>query len=159
TMNAVAAQGPYALLHSLFNSGTSAQSGAQQGWSVAVDGNIAVVGAPFDDRGGSDSGVVKVYSATNGALLLTLANPSPASGDSFGYAVAISGTRVVVGAPYDDTGAGDAGSAYVFDLAGATPAVPVATLNNPNPALGELFGRTVAIDGIRVVVGANRMPS
>ena len=41
-----------------------------QGWSVAIDGNIAVVGAPFDDVGGYSSGVVKVYNATTGGLLV-----------------------------------------------------------------------------------------
>jgi hypothetical protein len=41
--------------------------------------------------------------------------------------------RVVVGAVYEDTGASAAGSAYVFDLSGATPTWPVATLRNPSP--------------------------
>src|SRR6185503_1591210 len=67
---------------------------------------------------------------------------------------AISGTRVVVGAPYDDTGAGDAGSAYVYDLSSATPTVPVATLTNPTPAATDNFGWSVAISGNTVVVGA-----
>ena len=35
--------------------------------------------------------------------------------------MAISGTRVVVGAHGDDTGASDAGSAYVYDLTSGTP--------------------------------------
>jgi hypothetical protein len=53
----------------------------------------------------------------SGALLQLLANPTPKTGDGFGSAVAISGTRVIVGAPGDDTGATDSGSAYVYDLA------------------------------------------
>ena len=73
----------------------------------------------------------------------------------FGYSVAISGTRVVVGANGDDTGASDAGSAYVYDLSGGTPTVPVATLNNPGPAASDYFGNSVAISGTRVVVGAS----
>ena len=54
----------------------------------------------------------------------TLNNPGPAAGDQFGKSVAISGTRVVVGAYADDTGATDAGSAYVYDLSSGTPTVP-----------------------------------
>ena len=68
--------------------------------------------------------------------MATLNNPGPAEGDQFGESVAISGTRVVVGAIRDDTGATDAGSAYVYDLSSGTPTVPVATLNNPGPAAG-----------------------
>src|SRR5687767_1568749 len=40
----------------------------------------------------------------------TLTNPSPAASDEFGISVAVSGTRVVVGASSDNTGATDAGS-------------------------------------------------
>jgi hypothetical protein len=147
------AQPPFALLHSLFDPSTNAQAGAQQGYSVAVDGNIAVVGAPFDDVGGQNSGVVKVCDATTGALLHTLTNPSPANFDNFGNSVAVSGTRVVVGALGDDTGAPNAGSAYVYDLASATPAVPLLTLTNPSPATNDIFGYSVAVSGTRVVVG------
>jgi hypothetical protein len=136
--------------------GTNAQAGAQQGYSVAVDGNIAVTGAPFDDVGGQNAGVVKVYNATTGALLHTLTNPTPAGFDNFGYSVAVSGTRVAVGAYGDNTGVNGAGSAYVYDLASATPSVPVATLNNPSPAYFDWFGYSVAVSGTRVVVGAYR---
>src|SRR5688572_18010905 len=101
------------------------QSGANLGSSVAVEGGFAVAAAPYDDTGAPDAGVVKVFESTTGALLHVLANPGPASGDNFGNSVAISGTRVVVGAPYDDTGATDAGSVYVYDLGSATPTAPV----------------------------------
>ena len=50
----------------------------------------------------------------------------------------------MVGADADDTGATDAGSAYVYDLSSATPTVPVATLNNPGPAASDKFGYSVA---------------
>jgi len=75
-------------------------------------------------------------------------------GDRFGWSVAVSGTRVVVGAGGDDTGATNAGSAYVYDLAGATPTMPMATLNHPNSAVNDFFGSSVAVDGATVIVGA-----
>ncbi len=127
------------------------------GWSVAISGMRIVVGAHQDDASAFNAGSAYVYdlaSATPTVPVATLPNPTPASGDNFGIAVAISGTRVVVGARFDDTGAGDAGSAYVYDLTSATAAVPIRTLNNPTPAAGENFGRTVGIFGARVVVGA-----
>ena len=72
------------------------------GTSVASAGSRTVVGAPQDDTGAQDAGVVKVFDSVTGALLLVIPNPSPASGDRFGDSVAISGSRVVVGAPFDE---------------------------------------------------------
>ncbi len=149
----VVAQQPDTLRVTLHNPGTTPQLGARQGFSVAIDGDRVVVGAPYDDLGGTDSGAVKVYQASTGALVQVLANPTPAPNDAFGYSVSISGTRVVVGAPFDDSGAVNAGSVYVFDLAGATPATPVATFNNPTPAPNDEFGHAVAVSGLLVVVG------
>jgi hypothetical protein len=150
------AQIPNALIHSIPAPPTGVQTGAQFGSSVAVDGGYTVVGAPYDDTDATDAGVVKVYDSTNGALLLTLTNPSPTAGDNFGSSVAISGTRVVVGAYRDDTGANNTGSAYVYNLSSVTPTVPVATLNNPGPEPEAQFGSAVAISAAKVVVGAPR---
>jgi len=83
----------------------------------------------------------------------TLHNPTPNVDDRFGWSVAISGTRVVVGAIHDTTGGFRAGSAYLYNLGGATPTVPIVTLNNPRPS-NWYFGWSVAISDTRVVVGA-----
>ena len=57
---------------------------------------------------------------TTGSLLQTLNNPnaySTAATDYFGQSVAISGNRVVVGAPYEDDASGtDSGKAYIYTL-------------------------------------------
>jgi hypothetical protein len=127
------------------------------GHAVAISGTRTIVGVPWDDTLGPGVGIAYVYdraSTTPTAPVATLNNPGPAALDSFGSSVAISGTRVVVGAYNDDTGAGNAGSAYVYDLANATPTVPVAILNNPSPATSDSFGNSVAISGTRIVVGA-----
>jgi hypothetical protein len=130
------------------------QTEAHLGQQLAMDGPFVVAGAPTDDTANRDSGVVKVFDSATGALLFVLRNPGPADNDRFGSSAAISGARVIVGAPGDDTGAWDAGSVYVYDLNSATPTAPTATLNNPSPALGDSFGRSVAISGMWVVVGA-----
>lgn len=141
------------LQHSIHAPSLGVQEGAQLGYSVATDGPYTVVGAPLDDLGAVDSGVVKVFDSTTGGLLFVLSNPDPAIADEFGWSVAISGTRVVVGARLDHTGATYAGGAYVYDLSGGTPAL-LAVLSNPSPAIGDQFGSSVAISGTRVVVGA-----
>jgi outer membrane protein assembly factor BamB len=127
-------------------------SGDGFGISVAVSGSTVVVGAWQDDTGATDAGSAYVFNASTGALVATLNNPTPANTDWFGYSVAVSGNTVVVGAHFDDTGATNAGSAYVFN---ATTGALVATLNNPTPALNDKFGTSVAASGSTVVVGAN----
>lgn len=164
TLPAVA-QSPNTLLHSITS--PSPSTGDHFGYAVAVSGTKMVVGVPHNDTGSVDAGRAYVYdlsSATPTIPLATLDNPSPASvgvlGDEFGAAVAIAGTRVVVGTPWDDAGGENAGRVYVYDLASATPTLPVATLNNPGPAPGletlGAFGLSVAISGSRLVVGAPR---
>ena len=114
-----------------------------------------VVGANQDDTGATDAGIAYVYDLNSGTPtvpVVTLNKPALAADDNFGRAVAISDTRVVVGALLDDTGATNAGSAYVYDLSSGTPTIPVTTLNNPSPAASDWFGESVAISGTRVVV-------
>src|SRR4051812_8755057 len=68
---AISAQAQDTLKHSL-TPPAGTQSDAQLGRSVAVDGNYTIVGAPFDDIVGGDSGVVKVFDSVTGALLHVL---------------------------------------------------------------------------------------
>ncbi len=143
------------LLYSIPPPANGLQPGGQLGHSVAIDGPYTVIGARFDDLSGRDSGAVKVFNSTTGALLFLLSDPVPEENKFFGESLAISGTRVIVGDPADDTGAAAAGSAYVYDLLGDTPSIPVAILHNPAPALLDRFGAAVSISGTRVVVGAN----
>jgi sulfur relay (sulfurtransferase) DsrC/TusE family protein len=127
------------------------------GSSVAISGTRVVVGAYLDDTGAANAGSAYVYDLNSGTPTVpvtTLSNPGPAAGDHFGYSVAISGTRVIVGAYFDDTDATNSGSAYAYDLSSGTPDVPVTTLNNPSPVAEDYFGGSVAISGMRVVVGA-----
>ncbi len=89
------------------------------GWSVAISGDWIVVGAPFDDDNDADSGSVYVYESdgVGGWAATKLAALDSALGDSFGWSVAISGDRMVVGAYLDDDNGTSSGSAYVFELA------------------------------------------
>ena len=82
-----------------------------------------------------------------------LNNPDPVNQYKFGYSVAISGSRAVVGALNFFSAHSPAGSAYVYDLSNATPSVSVAKLDNPAPPTGEVSGFSVAISGNRIAVG------
>ncbi|QUE53078.1 hypothetical protein KBB96_09320 [Luteolibacter ambystomatis] len=133
------------------------------GDSIAISGNILVVGLPQSRVGGvSNAGSVLVYDITDAAapvLLHTFTKSTPKSGEKFGFSVAIDGRKIVVGAPYVAVGTNaNVGQAFVFNLDSATPGQPMLTLSNANPApavvANDLFGYSTGISGNRVVIGS-----
>jgi len=151
-----------ALVHTLDNPNTYGTSaGDTFGRTVAIDGNLAIVGAPGeDDAGGTSSGKAYIFNVTSGALVHTLDNPNAygtSEADSFGNSVAISGNSAIVGVPSeDDAGGNNSGKAYIYN--NSTGAL-VHTLDNPNPvgtSAGDKFGEGVAISGnLAIVSGFN----
>ena len=98
------------------------------GWSVALSGEFALIGAYQDDDKGSNSGSAYVFtrSGTAWSQQAKLTASDGAANDGFGYAVALSGNTALVGAYFDDgldaLGglATDQGSATVFTLGSMT---------------------------------------
>jgi photosystem II stability/assembly factor-like uncharacterized protein len=120
------------------------------GFAVAAVGTDRVLISSIDANGGA--GAAYLYT-TNGTLLTTFANPHPSGlRDNFGYSVAALGNdRVLIGCPYDATGAVDAGIAYIFSTDGTL----LDTFTNPAPASFDDFGLCVATVGnSRVLIGA-----
>src|SRR5262245_9617157 len=68
----------------------------QFGYSVAAVGNNVLVGAVGDSTGGTNSGAAYLFDGSNGALLHTFTNPTPAVDDFFGLSVAAVGNNVLV---------------------------------------------------------------
>ena len=104
------------------------------GSSVAVGGNVAVIGARGDDDNGSLSGSAYVFDVTTGQELFKLNASDGAEGDYFGIAVAVSGSIAVIGARLDDDNGPDSGSAYVFSLPPEGVSRYCGTNQNPNNA-------------------------
>jgi hypothetical protein len=121
------------------------------GSAVAVMGTDKVlVTAIRDDTGAVDTGAAYLFN-TNGALLTTFTNPTPADNDLFGNAIAAVGDKVLIGASEDETGANNAGAAYLFNTNG----VLLTTFLNPAPGSGDLFGVAVTAVGTdKVLIGA-----
>jgi len=94
------------------------------GQSVALSGETAVVGAPYDDvDANTDQGSAYVFvrSVTTWTQQAKLTAADGAAEDYFGYAVSLAGETALVGAPYDDVGANaNQGSAYVFVRSGTS---------------------------------------
>jgi hypothetical protein len=131
----------------------NAQADGDFGGSVSISGTLVVVGA-LGEAG--NAGHAYVFNATDGSLITTLTSPNTNALVNiffFGASVSISGTTVVVGAPYERPNAVlDAGRAYVFDSTGSL----IATLTSPyaqGPQAG-LFGSSVSVSCTTVVVGA-----
>jgi FG-GAP repeat protein len=77
-----------------------------------------------------------------------------AAGDFFGTSVAVSGSTIVVGAPFDSIGGNLLqGSAYVFNRQGGNW-VEEQKLTVSDGAAGDQFGQSVAVSGSTIVVGA-----
>jgi hypothetical protein len=122
--------------------------------SVAVDGDVIVVGAPTLSSFGS----VYVYRVNGGTWSLEQPlEPSPSSqaDDQFGYAVAIEGDRLAVSAFEEDiSGVIDAGAVYVYRrLLGAWGVEPGGRLVASDSELDDDFGFDLALSGDRMIIG------
>lgn len=143
------------------------------GYSVALSGDVAVIGAHGEDGSawGSasdnsvpDSGAAYVF-VRNGDVWIEqtrLKAINADSGDNFGSSVAIFNDTLVIGAPYEDSNgshggnndASDAGAAYVYTRESNGTWYWTDFLKAESAASDDLFGHSVAIWGNRIVVGA-----
>ena len=152
------------LLYTLDNP-TSGGTTPRFGYRVAICESYAIVGAPYEDQGGANSGRAYIYDTSTGNLLYTLDNPNVfdvADNDLFGYAVAICESYAIVGAHGEDDGSSNpgggtglwSGKAYIYNP--ATGAL-LHTLDNPNAlttTASDQFGYGVDICESYAIVGA-----
>jgi hypothetical protein len=148
------------------------------GFSVAVAGDTVVVGAHGEDssttgvnstpnENATASGAAYVFtrSGTTWTQQAYLKASNTGAGDSFGFSVAVAGDTVVVGALGEDSSttgvnstpnenATGSGAAYVFTRSGTTW-TQQAYLKASNTGASDAFGRSVAVSGNTVVVGAH----
>ncbi len=119
------------------------------GWSVAVSGGTALVGAP-DKNSGAGAAYMFVRSGTSWSQQAELTASDGAASDYFGYAVALNGSTALIGANGKD---GSAGAAYVFVRSG-TSWSQQAELTAADGAANDNFGQSVALSGGTALVGA-----
>lgn len=121
-------------------------------WSVGLDGDTAVIGAPWDENAGVRSGSAYVFTRDTG-VWTQQAKLLPANGwaGSFGRSVALDGQIAVIGAIGDNFY--DTGSAYLFVRTGS---LWVEQVKMP-PCDGwveDYFGYSVALEDDTAVIGA-----
>lgn len=145
------------LTRTFLNPGPVPVAGDNFAHSVAISGNRALLSAIGDDRGASNAGVAYLFDTTTGALLQTFLNPTPQSGDNFGFDVALLGNLALISTINDDTAALNAGAAYLYDTATGNL---LHSFLNPTPELNNAFGNndsfgfSVALSSTRIAIGA-----
>jgi trimeric autotransporter adhesin len=151
------------------------------GLSVAVSGDTVVIGAPQEDSGsngvngnqsnnnstGSGAAYVFVRNGGTWSQQAYLKASNTGATDTFGTSVDVSesGNVIIVGAPFEDSGATgingnendnskpNSGAAYIFAREG-TSWSQQAYLKASNSGLSDNFGQSVAIHANSAVVGA-----
>ncbi len=122
-------------------------AGDSFGSSVAVNGTNLVIGAL--SKGGPGAVYVFVRDGETWAQQAMLTPSDGTNGDWFGYAVALDGTNLVIGAPYK----GLKGAVYHFVRDGGTWSQRP-FLTPSDGATFDRFGDAVALSGTTLMVGA-----
>jgi len=129
--------------------GTSNESFA---FSIALEGERALIGAYNRSNGGQ----AYVYNRDSGGTWTRVATLASADGeefDDFGWSVALSGDRALVGARAAD---GFFGASYVFERQAGGAWTQLAKILASDGAKNDMFGLAVSLSGTRALIGAPR---
>ena len=142
-------------------------SGDAFGYSVALSGDILLVGAPFE--GSSATGVngnqndnSRINAGAAYAFVRTgsswsqeayLKSSNTGMSNNFGRSVSVAGQTAVVGEPFENSSSPASGAAHVFTRDG-TGWSAQASLKASNPNTNDFFGISVSVSGERLVIGA-----
>jgi hypothetical protein len=124
------------------------------GFSVAISGDVAIVGALHGDGANPGAGAVYVFTRSGSSWPQSAKlYATDETYGQFGWSVAISGSTVLVGSPTADS---SAGAVYAFTNTGSGWNEQKLVASDALP--GDEFGYSVAVDGGLAVVGARGAP-
>ncbi|NOS99064.1 MAG: hypothetical protein HOP29_00365 [Phycisphaerales bacterium] len=125
------------------------------GWLIGLDADTLVISALGDDEAGLYAGAAYVFTLDAGAWeeRQKLSAIEEVEFQYLGDSVSCTQIWILAGEPGDDTFGADSGKAFVFDRFDATWRVE-ATLTAPDAEAGDGFGKSVAAESDRNVVGA-----
>ena len=135
-------------------------AGDKFGWSVSGSGDLnsdgyddVIIGAPFNDNGGTDAGRAYIYfggSPMNNVVDVTLTGSN--AGDNFGLSVSAAGdvnangfADVIVGAPGSDAAATNAGRSQIYF--GGNPMNNSVDITLNGVSAQDNFGTSVSLAG------------
>ncbi len=141
----------------VYNSDNTGGADIRFGKSVSIDGNIAIVGAPYSDSSLVDAGVAFIYTLSDGKWIMKqkFAPTDLSSCAYFGCSVYISGDTAVIGAYCDEATGSNSGSAYVYTNNNGTWEFKQ-KLTPDAGSTDYMFGSSVCIYNNDIVVGAPR---
>jgi hypothetical protein len=128
------------------------------GYSVAIDGDTAVVGVYGDDDLGSEAGAAYVFTRDSSGTWnqqQKLTASDGAADDRFGWSVGVDGDTIVVGRESWDFFAPPPGAAYVFTRDSAGVWSEQQKLTAFDGEAGDYFGDAVAVSLDTIVIGAD----
>jgi hypothetical protein len=129
---------------------------ANFGTSVALRGDLALIGAPELGAAGNGAAYVFRFDGSSWNEEQKLFASDGTASASFGISVALGDAGVAfVGAHQDDESAANGGAAYVYRYDGATWVFDQKLLAG-DPGAGDDFGYSVALDGDSALIGARR---
>ncbi len=134
-------------------------AGDQSGWSVSLssDGSRVAIGAPSNDEGGNTAGHVRVYSESEDIWTQVGGDiDGEAVNDNSGWSVALSsdGSRVAIGAPYNDGGGSARGHVRIYSESGGVWSKVGSDINGVNDNSNSGWSVSLSSDGSRVAIGA-----
>ncbi len=131
------------------------------GVSVALEGELALVGASFELENGEARGAAYLFGrnvggAENWGFIKKFTAPDSSEGDWFGRAVAIGDGAIIIGSPMDDDMGDESGSAYAFmrNAGGAGNWGFASKLTYFDGMAGDQLGTSVAVDSGIALVGS-----
>ena len=133
-------------------------AGDNFGRTISISGDKAIVGSPFHDDNGSDSGSAYIFEKISGTWTqqAKLASPDASFGDVFGISVSISGEKVIVGATGEGS-CGPTGAAYIFEKISGTW-THQAKLQPTTCSFFTFWGAAVSISGDKVILAGFKLP-
>jgi hypothetical protein len=125
------------------------------GYSVSINEDYIVIGAPWDDNIAKDSGAAYVFKCedSNWTQQAKLLPQDGAKNDFFGGSVSINGDYIVIGAPVTEDNGYRSGSAYIFKRLGKNWIQQAKLLPKDGSELA-MFGFRVSINCDYVLIGA-----
>lgn len=128
------------------------------GYALSFTDKQLVVGAPTNiyDVNPDKIETVFVFNDSDWSLKDTIQYTNDTTSTRFGSALAVAGTRMVIGSPSESAfNKKLAGAVYTLEFDGTLWVdVPVAKLTSPIPEVGQRFGYSVAEDAQQLIVGA-----
>jgi hypothetical protein len=136
-----------------------AQANDYFGYSAAISGDYAIVGAFSEDGSGTNRGAAYIFHRTGANTWdagTKITASDTADNDYLGWSVSISGDYAIVGAADEDGSGTDRGAAYIFHRTGAnTWDAGTKITASADAADNDYFGHSVSISGDYAIIGAN----